>query len=131
MLSALLAAGGFSVSRLPTLGAEDGVGGAGQQSVNIASTFRRRVVLLQKIRDARVCVNLVFDFGEAMSFIGINLQFGYAIALFHSRGYLFRLCAGTARIVGPGKDQQRGLDLVYEINRGALHVALLIFDGIA
>src|SRR5579864_6054286 len=57
------------VSRLPTLGAEDGVGGAGQQSVNIASTFRRRVILLQKIRNARVCVNLVFDFGEAMSFI--------------------------------------------------------------
>ena len=56
--------------------------------VNIAAALGGSGVLLQKIRDSRICVDLIFDFGEAVAFVLIDLQFRHTIAPLDGAGHL-------------------------------------------
>ena len=71
---------------------------------------------LEEIGDALVRVNLVLHSREAVALVFVNLQLNRATTLLHGISHLSRLFRRTARIVAAGQQQQRGLDLVHEVD---------------
>src|SRR5260370_13673226 len=67
--------------------------------IQIAPAFLRRSVLLQKVRDSIVGIDLVFDFGEAVAFVLIYLELGNTAALFDGGSCLLCLRARASRII--------------------------------
>ena len=77
-------------------------------------------MLLQKLGNASVCIDLILDSGESMPLVFVNLEFHDASALLDYIRHLLGFRFGTAWIVSTGEQQDRSLHPVDEVNRAAI-----------
>ena len=76
----------------------------------------------QEIRNALVGVDLIFNAREAVAFVFIDFVIDGAAAFLDGIDHLLGFRLGAARVVTAGEQEQRRLDLIDEVNRGAIFV---------